>query len=206
MHGFPSRLPTYVVNRRPDQYRPIRFTGSASQALDPRLAAKVKAAYAAYEPPPYIPPIAPILPQDRPIGALETASRDDIPLRRDHRGRFLKRLDAAQTTRLPMNDDEIRAAAKRILSHCPAGTKKPLALACGFKGEWALHTLRGIAKGRGKLVDATRHRLCDVLGRILRGELIPVTTGQNTDAGYPSHAWERAGTNRALRNRILFAP
>jgi hypothetical protein len=199
---FPHRLPTLVVNRQAGRYHAIPVTGAACQALDPRLAAKVKASYALL--PPFEPPRGA---QEEAVAAIEVNDLCEPTIRRDAQGRFLKRVDAPPTaTRFPMTDDEIRAAAKRILSHCPTGTKKPLALACGFRGEWALHTLRGIAKGRGKLVDATRRRLCDVLGRVLRGELVPVETGYSTDAGYPSHAWERAETNRALRNRIPFTP
>jgi len=178
--SLPNRIPTLVVNRRFDRPHPLPVTGSASQALDPRLAAKVRAAYAAYEPP-----------TCRPLehegvqkkGALRTSVSGETTPRRDQRGRFQKRLDRPETATFPMSDDQIRAAARRILSHCPTGTKKPLALACGFKGEWALHTLRGIAKGRAKLVDATRRRLCDTLGRVLSGELVPVTTGRRGGFG-----------------------
>ena len=137
----------------------------------------------------------------------EAQEIDEVALvGRDAKGRFLPRPELANQPPCPMTDDQIRAAAKRILSHCPAGTKRPLALACGFKGEWALHTLRGIAKGRGKLVDATRRRLAHTLGMVLAGELVPVSTGQSTDAGCPSHAWEPKNSPRAKRLAVPFSP
>ena len=132
---LPNRIPTLVVNRRFDRPHPLPVTGSASQALDARLAAKVRAAYATYEPTPY----RPLTQQSAQlVDGLQNSLPEETAPRRDRRGRFLKRLDSLETASFPMSDDQIRAAARRILSHCPTGTKKPLALACGFKGEWAL--------------------------------------------------------------------
>jgi hypothetical protein len=104
-----------------------------------------------------------------------------------------------------MSDAEIRAKLARILSHCPMGSKKPLARACGYRGKWALHTLRGVAKGRAMLLDAVRVRISPVLRRVMRGELVPVRTGQLHTAGRPSVSW-RPVEAVGHHNRVPFKP
>jgi hypothetical protein len=117
---FPHRLPTLVVNRQAGRYHAVPVTGAACQALDPRLAARVKASYA------LLPPFEPQrTAQEEAVAAIEVNELCEPTIRRDSQGRFLKRVDASPTaTRFPMTDEEIRAAAKRILSHCPE-TSRP---------------------------------------------------------------------------------
>ena len=76
-----------------------------------------------------------------------------------------------------MPPDALRAALKRLLDEIPYGAKRPIALALGFSGRWALHSLRSIAKGKGHLYEATRRRLSRGVRQYQRGELRLVATG-----------------------------
>jgi hypothetical protein len=127
---------------------------------------------------------------------------------RDARGRFVPDLCTVHP------DDEledelmpellVRSELRKLLSHLPRGTKKPLARACGYRGKWALHTLRGVAKGRGLLPDACRRRISRVLNAIQRGELILVQVGPpNPRPGRPSRDWVRRSA-ASERRQVAF--
>src|ERR1700683_2000539 len=73
--------------------------------------------------------------------------------------------------------DEVRAGILRLLAEMPHGARRPTALALGFKGKWALHSARSIAKGRGHLYEAVRRRLSRRLHQFERGEFVLVPTG-----------------------------
>jgi hypothetical protein len=76
-----------------------------------------------------------------------------------------------------MQADEVRASLQRLLAQAPYGGKRPLALALGFRGRWALHSLRSIARGRGYLFEAVRRRLSHRVQQVERGDLILIATG-----------------------------
>jgi hypothetical protein len=76
-----------------------------------------------------------------------------------------------------MPADELRAELRRLLTEAPYGGKRPLALALGFRGRWALHSLRSIAVGRGHLYEAVRRRLSRRVHQFKRGEFELVSTG-----------------------------
>ncbi len=90
-----------------------------------------------------------------------------------------------------LTEAEVRAHLREVLSRLPQGSKKPFARLCGYRAKWALHTLRGVAKGRAMLPDASRIRLSRLLNELFRGEWLLIETGMLTTAGRPSHAWRR---------------
>jgi len=87
------------------------------------------------------------------------------------------RLPPAPDERLPA--EAVRAALRQHLAQAPHGGKRPLALALGFRGRWALHSLRSIACGRGYLFEAVRRRLSRAIQQLERGELVLVPTGEH---------------------------
>jgi len=76
-----------------------------------------------------------------------------------------------------MSAEQVRAALRELLARAPHGGKRPLALALGFRGRWALHSLRSIASGRGYLFESMRRRLSRGVQQLQRGDLILVPTG-----------------------------
>jgi len=78
-----------------------------------------------------------------------------------------------------MAPDAVRTALRQILAEMPYGGKRPLAKALGFRGRWALHSLRSIARGRGYLFEGMRRRLSRGVQQLQRGDLILVPTGQH---------------------------
>jgi len=89
---------------------------------------------------------------------------------------------AVRTTRECQPDeslppDEVRAGILQLLAAMPYGARRPTALALGFKGKWALHSVRSIGKGRGHLFEAVRRRLSRRLHQFERGQLVLVPTG-----------------------------
>jgi len=138
------------------------------------------------------------------------ADDDDVPQVRNCTGQFQVVPKAAESDdgagELALPEEEVRATLRRILSHCPAGSKKPLARLCGYRGEWALHSLRGVAKGRAMLPEAVRYRLSPILRQIMQGQLVPTRTGQLHTAGRPSMTWARADSAAAQHSRVSFTP
>ena len=134
----------------------------------------------------------------------DTAPTNHVLSRRhDHRGRFL----ADETHPSPPHPDEqmtetqIRTELRRLYCHLPTGSKAPLSRLCGYRGPWALHTFRGVAKGRALLPDVCRRRISHVLRQIERGELMMVKTAQLSRTGRPVYDWERRPPRRGSRLR-----
>jgi hypothetical protein len=127
---------------------------------------------------------------------------------RDGQGRYAARPVAAQATGTDdetMSDTEVRAVLRRVLSHCPKGSKKPLARLCGYRGKWALHTAKGVAQGRAMLPDACRRRVSRVLRLVIDGEVVLVRTGQLPTAGGSPYAWVRKNSGSSAK-RVDFRP
>ena len=145
----------------------------------------------------------------RPAAVIRAADGTPIPVGlpvRDRRGRFLREL-GRQGEAEPvhanerMTEAEVRVGLNRLLSHLPRGSKKPLARLCGYTGKWALHSLRGVAKGRAKLPDRCRRRISAALNRIQRGDLVLIALPGVRGNGVATHEW-RVRTAASERQAI----
>jgi hypothetical protein len=128
---------------------------------------------------------------------------------RDRWGRFVKDPERTVQDEHPdeaMTEAEVRALLRRVLSHLPKGSKKPFARLCGYRGRWALHSLRGVGKGRTMLPEAARRRLSRTLTEVFRGEWVLIETDQMATAGRCSHAWRRANNLPRSRPGVPFTP
>lgn len=183
------------VNGAPWIYRPIPAVTLASPVLSPELVARLKSQgrVANIQQPPLQlagPARVPLL--DR-LGCGELR-QDSHPkfLGRDRRGRFLTPTsrDGATSTACAMTDEQIRARLRRLYHVLPKGAKLPLARLCGFRGEWALQSLRGIARGRAWLLPAVGRRIGRLLVGIDAGQIILRRTGQ-VSRNRPTFEWAR---------------
>jgi hypothetical protein len=146
---------------------------------------------------------------DLPVSAkpFDGVAESGVSLRRarDKRGRILPERWRVQPATHPdelMTETEVREKLRRVLSHLPRGSKKPFARLCGYRGKWALHTLRGVAKGRAMLPEASRMCLSRILNQLFRGEWVLIKTGMLTTAGHPSHAWRRYESLSAQHRQV----
>jgi hypothetical protein len=141
-----------------------------------------------------------------PVSDDATENQGSLGRDRDERGRFNRDpLRVQSIENYPdeqMPEAEVRSRLRRVLSHLPKGSKRPFARLCGYRGKWALHTLRGVAKGRAMLPEASRRRLSRKLNQLFRGEWILVKTGMRTTAGRPSHAWRHHRSAPVRHERV----
>jgi hypothetical protein len=122
----------------------------------------------------------------RPSQPLTLRPRDPVT------GRFVSRGNHEPVPSDERMTDDKRAALRAAYYQGKAGTRKPLAAACGVGPE----TLRRYLAGRITVPEACERRMARVASRIKRGELVcrelcpGVAPRTMWREGKPSHTWE----------------
>jgi hypothetical protein len=134
---------------------------------------------------------------------LEGAYRERLAKERARRDSLSLFLPGSRHPRVLHPDERLteaqcRAGVRKLWHSAPKDTKSQLARLCGYSGRWALHTLRGIVKGRAALPDACRRRISRVLSTIERGHLELAKTLQSQADGKPVCRWKWTEEAQAL--------
>lgn len=86
-------------------------------------------------------------------------------------------------------EQQARRQARDLLTHARRGTKRQLARMLGYRGRWALHTVRQLCKGAGPIPAACRRRIEMAYTAFKRGELVCVETDRLGADGKPLNTW-----------------
>lgn len=116
---------------------------------------------------------------------------------RDARGRILRSSPVVETADEKLSEAQVRERLKRLYAQSPHGSLAGLGRVCGYRSAYARQTLRQVAKGTGKLMEANRRRISRVLNQIERGELVCTDTGKRR-SGYPVYIWEHRARGVAV--------